>query len=80
MEDEEAYAKIAKLGQLGNRTWVTWPTFKFLDPLYNSATRKDRDFKFHMILLSTPYAHLGLFSVIKQQISNTNTDIEGSKN
>jgi len=32
--------------------------------------RKDRDFKFRMILLSTPFAHLGLFCVIKQQISN----------
>ena len=30
---EEAYPKIAKLGQLGS-IWVTWPTFKFWDPLY----------------------------------------------
>ena len=48
IDHEKAYPKIAKLGQLGNRILVTWPTYKFWDPLYIYGTTENTNFKFGM--------------------------------
>ena len=41
-----AIQKNAKLGDKMGVAYVTWPTFKFWDPLYISGTAKDRNLKF----------------------------------
>jgi len=38
--------KKAKLGEKGGVAYVTWPTFKFRDPLNISVTARARNFKF----------------------------------
>ena len=41
-----AIQKFAKLGQMGRGQRVTWPTFKFWDPLYIWGTTEVTNFKF----------------------------------
>ena len=43
---KEFYQKHAKLGAKGGVAYVTWPTFKFWDPLYISGMAKARTVKF----------------------------------